>query len=317
MAKQLGIDIGHTTVRLVLPLAEPVFLEEPAVVAISHFDNRVTACGNEALRLVARVPGSATLVRPFSGETTPEPALVTAYFQYILKALGLKGANLYLSLSGAQDAETEQVFALSAQKAGFRDVAIVGAVFAAANGCGVAAVSESAVVNIGASVTDMACFVHAKQTATRSNAHAGNALDQALCAHLLKQYRYAATPEEACRVKEEIGTLSPVGGKTAEIAVMRPAMGLPKKLTVTEEELTGCFEPVFDELTDEILSMIRTLPVEPDKIILTGGGAKLSGLANALAPLLLLPVEVAKEPDKAVIRGLHYLMTEKPKKKKS
>lgn len=311
MAKCLGIDIGHTVVRTVIPQDPLLFLEEPAVVAVSLFDHQVTACGNEAVRLSLRVPGSVRLVYPFSGETTPEPELAVAYFQYIVKALRMKGADLYLSLSGQQDPETEQVFALAAQKAGFRDVSIVGAVYAAANGCGVSAVSESAVVNIGASVTDMACFVHAKQNATRSNAYAGNALDRALCSHVLKQYRYTVTPIEARRVKEAIGTLTPSGGKTESVAVMRPAMGLPKKLTLTEEEVSGCFEPIFDLLTDEILSMVRTLPVEPDKVILTGGGAKLAGLANALAPLLLLPVEVAKEPDKAVIRGLGYLLSQK------
>ena len=54
--------------------------------------------------------------------------------------------------------------------------------------------------------------------------------------------------------------------------------------------------------------MLRTLKVEPDKVILTGGGAKLDALESALAPLLCLPVEVAKEPENAVIRGIGVVL---------
>ena len=74
-------------------------------------------------------------------------------------------------------------------------------------------------------------------------------------------------------------------------------------------------EPVFDELVDRIMSIIRALSAEPDKIILTGGGAKLHGLDQALAPLLCLPVEVCRDSENAVIRGIAKLMSDKKKKK--
>lgn len=307
MAKKFGADIGYHTIRIVLPGEEPIYRSEPAIIAISIADSTVVACGEEALRTAARVPGSVKLIRPFSGQMTPDPCYLTAYFSYIIKRLRMKGADLILSLSGAHDEETEALFVSTAQKAGAREVVVLDAVYAAAQGCGVSAIGDSAIVNIGASVTDMGAFSRAKQVAAKTGEFAGNAFDRAILAMALKNHRHRITPEEATRVKEEIGTLTPVGGRTAVVEGMRP-WGLPKKLTLTEEEVSAALEGVFDSLADEIVAMLRTLKVEPDKVILTGGGAKLDALESALAPLLCLPVEVAKEPENAVIRGIGVVL---------
>lgn len=303
MAKKFGADIGYQTVRIVIPGEEPIYRSEPAVIAVSVADSTVAACGEDAIKLADRVPGSVKLIRPFSGQMTPEPTYITAYFSYIIKRLHMKGADLVLSLSGAHDDETETLFVRSAQKAGVGEVIVLDAVYAAAQGCGVKNVGESALVNIGASVTDMGCFQRANQVAGKSCPFAGNAFDRAIITQTVKNHRYRLTPEEAERIKLAIGTMSPAGGRTYEAFGMRP-YGLPKKLTLGEEEISASFEGVFDSLADEIIAMIRTLKAEPDKVILTGGGAKLSSLATSLAPLLCLPVEVAKEPENAVIRGV-------------
>ena len=54
--------------------------------------------------------------------------------------------------------------------------------------------------------------------------------------------------------------------------------------------------------------MIHPLENQPDKIILTGGSAALKGLPNALAPLMLIPIEVTPEPENAVIRGIGKML---------
>jgi len=309
MAKAFGADIGYHAVKLYLPEEENPYWSEPAVVALNGNDS-VAACGSAALRLAKRVPGSVRIIHPFSGETTPDPDHAAAYLSYLVKEHRLRGADLCFSLSGRHDEETEAIFVEAAQTAGVRDVMAVDSLYAAANGCQVSAVAESTVVNIGASVTDMGCFCRGKQVANGSCGYAGNLFDRAIISYVLRKYRLSLMPEEAERIKCILGTMAPTGGRTAEALAIRPAMGLPKKIVLTEEEISACFENVFDHLVDEILALVRGLQLDPDKIILTGGGAKLAGLAPALAPLLCLPVEVAKEPELAVIRGVAVLMKE-------
>ncbi len=307
MAKKFGADIGYSTVKIILPGSDSVFFES-AVLAVSVADGSVSAVGDEAVALSERVPGSVKLVRPFSGEMTPEAQYVTAYFSYVVKKMKMKGASALISFSGAHDEETESVYVKAVQKAGVGAVSVIDPVYAAAQGCGVMNVTDSAVINIGASVTDMGCFSRGEQVRTASNSFAGNAFDRAIISDMIKNHRYRPSLDEAERIKKELVSLSGSSDKTLEISAMRPGIGLPKKLTVTEKEVSASCESVFENLADSIVDMIRGVKAEPDKIILTGGSAVLRGLPNALAPLVLLPIEVAPEPENAVVRGMGMML---------
>ncbi len=307
MAKKFGADIGYSKVRIMLDGNDTVY-SEAALIAVSVSDGSVVACGDGAIEINERVPGSVKLVRPFSGEMTPEAQYVTAYFSYVIKRLKMRGASMLVSFSGAHDDETESVYVKALGKAGAGSVSVIDPVYAAAQGCGVLDVADSAVINIGASVTDMACYRRGEQVASASNAFAGNAFDRAIIAGFIKNRRYRPSQSEAERLKIGLASLSGVGDKTLEADVIRPGMGLPKKLTVTEGEVSASCESVFENLADAISDMIHPLENQPDKIILTGGSAALKGLPNALAPLMLIPIEVAPEPENAVIRGIGKML---------
>ena len=307
MAKKFGADIGYSKVRIILDGNDTVY-SEAALIAVSVSDGSVVACGNGAIEVNERVPGSVKLVRPFSGEMTPEAQYVTAYFSYVIRRLKMKGASLLVSFSGAHDEETENVYVKALGKAGAGSVSVIDPVYAAAQGCGVFDVGDSAVINIGASVTDMACYRRSEQVASASNSFAGNAFDRAIITNFIKKRRYRPSQSEAERMKLELASLSGVGEKTLECDVIRPGMGLPKKLTVTEAEVSASCEEVFENLADAISDMIQPLSEAPDKIILTGGSASLKGLPNALAPLMLIPIEIAPEPENAIIRGIGKML---------
>lgn len=308
MAKTLGADFGYQTVRIVIPGEDAVIRSEPAVVAVSLIDGTVVACGEDALRYHRTVPGSIKLLYPFAGETATEAAYWEAYFYYLIDALRIKGAHLTLSIAGSRGGEQEEIAVAAAERVGFKSVTVIDPVFAAARGCDVLGVGDAAVINIGAAWTDMGCFCRATQTGAHSTPIAGNAFDRAVIASVLQNHRYRLTHEEGEKIKRTLGTLSPVGGRTVKALAIRPALGLPKHLTLTEEEVSGALASVFSDLADEILVMIRKEEVTPEKVILTGGGAKLDGLAPALSALLYLPVEVANEAENAVIRGVSLLM---------
>jgi rod shape-determining protein MreB len=239
-----------------------------------------------------------------------------AFFSYLVKKYRLRGHDLFFALSGEQDDETEGVIVEAAQRAGIRDVLAVDTAYAAAAGCQVPSVTESAVINIGASVTDMACFCRGKTVARTSCPVGGNIFDRAIASYLLKKHRLALSAEETERIKCLVGSVAPTGDKSAEAIALRSALGLPKKLVVTDKELAVALEKVFDRLADEVLRTVRPLRLEPDKIILTGGGARLHGLAESLAPIVNLPVTVAPEPEMAVIRGVAVMIKAKQNKKK-
>lgn len=306
MTKKIGFDIGYSTVKVITPDGE--YKSEEAVIAINPADNTVVACGREAVALNIRVPGSVKLIHPFSGEMTPDVSYVYAYFSYMLDNLKIKNCRALISFSGAHDDETENAYVKGIQNAGIGTVSVIDPVYAAAQGCTTDGISNSAVINIGASVTDMGCFFMGQSVAQRSNSFAGNAFDRAVMNAVMNKYRYKMTSKEAEKAKLQLLSLTRYEGRTVECDAIKAPYGLPKKLTLNESDIKDGCEAVFDNLCDEIIGMIRALKVEPDKIILTGGTASLDGLKEALSFLLLLPIEVCEEPQYAVIRGIKNIL---------
>lgn len=304
MPKNIGIDVGSRAIRLVIPGETPTFIEEPSVVAINE-SGKVIAVGNEAVAFDASAPGTLKLERLFVNSVRePDIRIATAVFSSLIHKNKAKGANVYLSMSGGYVREVEETIVEAIQRAGARDVFAVSATYAAAMGCNVKGAGDSLIVNIGYENVDMAAYSDGQEVSYNNCEFGGALFDEAIISHCMKKYQVIISSAEADRIKKEIGTMLPSKGISSEVTVIRRLIGLPKKLSVTAEEISSAMEETFDKLFDIILTVINSLDFKPDKVILTGGGALLQGIASALEPILCLPVKVAPEPRLAVIRGL-------------
>lgn len=312
----IGIDIGSSNVRLALVGDYGSVIEtEPAIVSVDQMKN-VTACGLDSELLMKRSPGSAAVVYPFATAQLPDQDQTQAFFNYLIKSHRLKGSDVFFSYAGERNDELERLYVGAMQKAGIREAYAVDAGYAAAVGCGIKNVGESVIVNVGDKVTDVIAFVHNKPASVFHNGYAGDSFSRAIASYVFKKHRSKIERREADRIKEEIGVLGHSQNKTIEFKAMKTSLGLPERYTLTSSEISGAIEQVFDEFADAIISVTRSLPAEPDKIVLTGGGAKLNGLASQLSPLVSLPVEVADKPEEAIIRGLYNLADKKNNKRK-
>ena len=303
MIRKIGIDIGSLNVRTALPGEEADIIESPAVYS-SAGNGSVTDIGKAALRVNSSVPGALTVL-PFipGGDVLPDPDATYELVSGILRGYRMKKADIWLSLPADCGEETEKLFVETAQQAGARDVFTVSAGYAAAMGSGVRGSGDSLTLHIGARCSSLIAFSKGQEIASSVSEFAGDAFDRAIGSYLLKKHRVTASPDEIRRIKHDAGTLNPSDG-SVKAKVMRAAFGLPKEITLTENEISAAIEPVFDELADAVIALIRTLPCDPDKIILTGGGANMAGIAPALAPLAGIPTVVAEKPELAAARGL-------------
>lgn len=308
MTRKIGIDIGSLNVRTVLPGDVPEIIESPAVYSTVAGDGEVADIGRTAARIDSALPGTVTVL-PFipAGKQLPDPEAAYALFSGILKEYRMRKADIWLSIPADCGEETEKLFVETAQQAGGRDVFAVSAGYAAAMGSGVRGAGNSLTLHIGARCSSLIAFSKGQEIASSVTEFAGNAFDRAIGSHLLKGHRVTASPEEIRRIKHEIGSLNPTGG-SIRARVMRVGYGLPKEITLTEDEISAAIEPVFDELADAVIALIRRLPCEPDKIILTGGGADMKSIAPSLAPLVGISTVVADNASQAAARGLAAVM---------
>ena len=85
--------------------------------------------------------------------------------------------------------------------------------------------------------------------------------------------------------------------------------GIPKQITVNYSEVAHAIDKSISKIEDAILRALETTPPElaadiyKTGLYLTGGGALLRGLDKRIAAKTKLPVHVANDPLRAVVRG--------------
>jgi len=85
--------------------------------------------------------------------------------------------------------------------------------------------------------------------------------------------------------------------------------GLPRSLKITEAEIREALSPILTQITQTVADVLEETPPEllPDileqGVLLTGGGAQLSGLDLLLAERIHMPVVVSNDSLTSVVRG--------------
>ena len=82
-SKDLGIDLGTMFTRLAD--GTQVLLEEPTIVAIEVFDQKMVAVGKEALDMYGRVPESIEVARPLKNGVIADYEITETLLQYLLQ----------------------------------------------------------------------------------------------------------------------------------------------------------------------------------------------------------------------------------------
>jgi rod shape-determining protein MreB len=85
--------------------------------------------------------------------------------------------------------------------------------------------------------------------------------------------------------------------------------GIPKQISITYSEIAHALDKSISKIEEAILKALETTPPElaadiyRTGLYLTGGGALLRGLDKRIAQKTKLPVHVADDPLRAVVRG--------------
>ena len=95
----------------------------------------------------------------------------------------------------------------------------------------------------------------------------------------------------------------------AEVRGRDLVTGLPREVIVTDSDIREAFAASISTLVDSVKEVLENTPPEilsdvmNRGIVLSGGGALLSGLDALLQNVLKIPIYVAEDPLTAVARG--------------
>ncbi len=118
---------------------------------------------------------------------------------------------------------------------------------------------------------------------------------------------------------EETKTVEIIEERKEKIALVRGRnveTGLPKSLKITEAEVREAMGPIINEIIDGIMEVIEETPPELTSdilehgILLTGGGALLSGIDDLIMERTKIPVTIVDDPLTTVVRGCAKLLSD-------
>ena len=313
-SKDIGIDLG-TANTLVFVKGKGIVLREPSVVAINSNTKRPLAVGREAKLMIGRTPGNIIAIRPLKdGVIADFDTAQVMIKSFIEKGIskGVKRPRIIVCYpSGVTEVEKRAIEEAS-RLAGASDVVLMEEPMAAAIGAGLP-VSEptgSMIVDIGGGTTEVAIISLGGIVTSKSLRIAGDEFDQSIIAYVKKEHSLMIGERTAEQIKMEIGSAYKVEDeKTMEIKGRDLITGLPKTVTISEEQVREALREPVSSIVEAIKTTLQKTPPElaadiMDKgIMLAGGGALLQGLDILIEKETNMPVHIAETPLDCVVLG--------------
>jgi len=315
MSNDIGIDLGTASI-LVYIKGKGVVLKEPSVVAIDRDADKIMAIGEDARLMIGRTPGNKVAVRPLRQGVISDYTMTEKMLKYFInKAVGkrtLRKPRIAVCIpSGATEVEKRAV-KTATEQAGAREVTIIEEPVAAAIGAGIdiSKACGNMIVDIGGGTADIAVISLGGTVVSTSIKVAGDDFDEALVRHMRKKHNLLIGERTAEEIKINIGAAY----KRPELLTMEVrgrnlVTGLPKTIVVTSDETLEALLETSMQIVDAVHSVLERTPPElaadiyDRGIVLTGGGALLSGLDLLIEEKTGINTMIADDPLTAVAIG--------------
>ena len=318
LTKDIGIDLG-TANTLVFAKNKGIIVNEPSVVAINSITHEVLAVGNEAKEMIGRTPASIIATRPMKDGVIADFEVTQAMLKYFITKTVSKGmSRLRIVIcvpSGVTEVEKRAVNE-AAVSAGAKEknAYLIEEPMAAAIGAGLPVEEPigNMVVDIGGGTSEVAVISLGGIVTSKSIRVAGDEFDSYIVNYIKKEYNLAIGDRSAEEIKIRLGCAYLSEDdliKTMEIRGRDLVLGLPKTITISSKEILDALNEPVNSVIDAIKYTLEKTPPElaadimESGIVLTGGGALLTGLDKLIAIETGMPVHVAQEPLNCVAKG--------------
>ncbi|HNX63499.1 MAG TPA: rod shape-determining protein, partial [Candidatus Limiplasma sp.] len=166
------------------------------------------------------------------------------------------------------------------------------------------------IVDISAGVSDVAVLSLGKVVVSDCSKVGGDKLDDAIIRYLRRKHNLLIGERTAEELKINIGSAIPRSDQLyMEVTGRNLISGLPKTMRITSDDVTEAIDEPLQQLIESIHGVLEHTPAELAAdifeygILLTGGGAELFGLCEAIADALKVPCSVAEDPQTNVVMG--------------
>jgi len=318
----IGIDLGTSNVVIFMKGRGIVF-REPSYVAIDRETRNILAFGTEAYRMVGRTPANVNVIRPLAQGEMLDFDLTSAMLRFFVssvigKRLIGKPRAVMAVPSGVKDMEKKALisamFDAGVRRTQLLDKNIAAALGAQANFMGP---YGALVVDISAGCTDLAVLYNSSLSVISSVHVGGDHFNEAIIRYLRKKYNMLLGERTAEQIKITLGGAIQRDPRVEmDITGRNLISGLPKTMSIESDEI---YEAVIEEVNDLIEAVQVVIERTPPQlasdifdtgVTLTGGGAMLYGLAEAIGTALNIPCQVAQDARDCIVMGCARVLTD-------
>ena len=313
--KKIGIDLGTANV-LAYVRGRGIVIQEPSIVAVSISDNKIVAVGEEARKMLGRVPEAIEVLHPLRDGVIADYVVTEALLRYIIERVAgrvrLFRPIVMVSVPVGVTSVEERAVRDAARQASGREAFVIPEPLAAAIGAGlpIDTPTGSMIVDIGGGTSEAAVVSMYGIVVSSSARVGGLKFDDAIASYLRRKYNLVIGEQTAEDVKIAIGSALPLDEPLEiEVRGRDQVAGLPRTIRVTSDEVTEALAEPLAAVVGVVKNVLEQTPPELASdiidrgMVLTGGGALLRNVDRLLAQQANVPCYVADNPLACVALG--------------
>ena len=317
--ESIAIDLG--TANTLIIHNDKVVVDSPSIVAIDKKTEKIIAVGREASLMQGKTHENIKTIRPLKDGVIADfnaseqmistlissiPSLKKRFFTPALKMV-------ICIPSGITEVEMRAVRE-SAERVNGKEVYLIHEPMAAAIGIGVDIMQPKGnmIVDIGGGTTEIAVIALSGIVCDKSVKVAGDVFTGDIIYYMRTQHNLFIGERTAEKIKITIGSASEeLESPPEDISVQGRDLltGKPKEALISYREIAKALDKSIIRIEDSVMETLSQTPPElaadiyNTGIYLAGGGSMLRGLDKRLSKKTDLPVFIAEDPLRAVVRG--------------
>ncbi len=319
LTEEIAIDLG--TANTLIIHNDKVVVDSPSIVAMDRRNNKIIAVGQEANQMQGKTHENIKTIRPLKdgviADFNSSEQMISMFIKNIpslKKRFFTPSLRMVICIpSGITEVEMRAVRE-SAERVNGKEVYLIHEPMAAAIGIGVDIMQPKGnmIVDIGGGTTEIAVIALSGIVCDKSVKIAGDVFTNDIIYYMRTQHNLFVGERTAERVKISIGSATEeLENPPEDMSVQGRDLltGKPKEILISYREIHKALDKSIIRIEDSVMETLAQTPPElaadiyNTGVYLAGGGSMLRGLDKRLSQKTELPIFIAEDPLRAVVRG--------------
>jgi len=317
--EEIAIDLG--TANTLIIHNDKVVVDSPSIVARDRMSGKIIAVGKEASLMQGKTHENIKTIRPLKDGVIADFDASEQMINMFIKSIPSLRKRIFAPAlrmvicipSGITEVEMRAVKE-SAERVNGKEIYLIHEPMAAAIGIGIDIMQPKGnmIVDIGGGTTEIAVIALGGIVCDKSIKVAGDVFTNDIIYYMRTQHNLYIGDRSAEKIKIQ------VGGATEDLELPPEDMsvqgrdlltGKPKQVQISFREIAKALDKSIIRVEDAVMETLSITPPElaadiyNTGVYLAGGGSMLRGLDKRLSQKTDLPVYIAEDPLRAVVRG--------------